>query len=252
MVILGAALVVSLALRKSSAAGSARSGPSPRRVWRGGRRLFGRTFALPRWADVPLRSLKYLLLAFFLRTILVQMPAPAIRAFLANDYWKISDLKMLHFFTGMSATAAAVLAVLVALSLVTKAFWCRYLCPYGALTGLLAAPDRCGSAATAPCASPAGTARGIARRCSRRPQGEHRFPRVRRLPDLREPLPRARRAGRRAPAPDRDPPLLFAAAVVAVFFGILLAARLAGHWHSGVSGAEYLRLAPSLLGLAHP
>ena len=48
------------------------------------------------------------------------------------------------------------------------------------------------------------------------------------------------------------PPLLFAAAVVAVFFGILLAARLAGHWHSGVSGAEYLRLAPGLLSLAHP
>ena len=48
------------------------------------------------------------------------------------------------------------------------------------------------------------------------------------------------------------PPLLFAAAVVAVFFGILLAARLAGHWHSGVSAADYLRIAPSLVELAHP
>ena len=222
-------------------------------VWRAGRRLFGRTFALPRWADVPLRSLKYLLLAFFLRTILVQMPAPAIRAFLANDYWKTSDLKMLHFFTGMSATAAVVLAVLVALSLVTKAFWCRYLCPYGALTGLLASigplrirrdADRCVNCGSCARQLPGAAPRG--------PQGEHRVPRVRRLPDLREPLPRARRAGRRAPRRIVIPPLLFAAAVVAVFFGILLAARLAGHWHSGVSGAEYLRLAPSLLGLAHP
>ena len=40
------------------------------------------------------------------------------------------------------------------------------------------------------------------------------------------------------PAAGSCPPCLFAAAVVAVFFGILLAARLAGHWHSGVSGAD--------------
>ena len=48
------------------------------------------------------------------------------------------------------------------------------------------------------------------------------------------------------------PPALYAAAVVVVFFGILLAARVTGHWHSGVSGAEYLRIVPSLRGLAHP
>jgi hypothetical protein len=48
------------------------------------------------------------------------------------------------------------------------------------------------------------------------------------------------------------PPALYAAAVVAVFFGILLAARVTGHWHTGVSGAEYLRIVPSLRGLAHP
>ena len=36
----------------------------------------------------------------------------------------------------MSATTMAVLAILTALSLIYVNFWCRYLCPYGALLGL--------------------------------------------------------------------------------------------------------------------
>ena len=75
MVILGAALVVSLALRKSFCGWICPVGSLSEALWRGGRRLFGRTFALPRWPDLPLRSLKYLLLAFFLRIILVRMAA---------------------------------------------------------------------------------------------------------------------------------------------------------------------------------
>src|SRR5499425_2688590 len=34
-------------------------------LWRAGKRLFGRNFFLPRWLDLPLRGLKYLLLGFF-------------------------------------------------------------------------------------------------------------------------------------------------------------------------------------------
>jgi len=43
---------------------------------------------------------------------------------------------MLHFFTSMSLTTMVVLAILTLLSLFYKMFWCRYLCPYGALLGL--------------------------------------------------------------------------------------------------------------------
>jgi polyferredoxin len=45
---------------------------------------------------------------------------------------------MLFFFTRMSALTTAVLAVLIIGSLFIRNFWCRYLCPYGALMGLLA------------------------------------------------------------------------------------------------------------------
>jgi polyferredoxin len=51
---------------------------------------------------------------------------------------------MLAFFREMSVVTAIVLAVLVIGSILVKNLWCRYLCPYGALTGMvsLASPLR--------------------------------------------------------------------------------------------------------------
>jgi polyferredoxin len=49
----------------------------------------------------------------------------------------MSDVKMLYFFTQMSTVTAVVLITLALVSLVVRNFWCRYLCPYGALMGLL-------------------------------------------------------------------------------------------------------------------
>ena len=40
-------------------------------------------------------------------------------------------------FLKLSGLTAGVLAVLIALSFVFKNFWCRYLCPYGALVGIV-------------------------------------------------------------------------------------------------------------------
>jgi polyferredoxin len=105
-------------------------------AWKVGRRIFGRNFTLWRWLDLPLRSLKYLLLAFFGKIILFDMPAQALGSFLATPYWAVSDVKMLHFFTRPSGTSLTVVAVLTGLSLLYRNFWCRYLCPYGALLGL--------------------------------------------------------------------------------------------------------------------
>ncbi|MBE0597805.1 MAG: 4Fe-4S binding protein [Desulfuromonadales bacterium] len=103
-----------------------------------GQRLFGRTFHPWRWLDFTLRGVKYLLLAFFLKIIVLDLPTAAISAFLDAPYWAVSDIKMLRFFTRISPLAATVLALLAALSLLFRHFWCRYLCPYGALLGLLA------------------------------------------------------------------------------------------------------------------
>ncbi len=103
-----------------------------------GRRLLGRTFRIWRWLDIVLRLAKYALLLFFVKLILIDMPVMAIEGLLASPYWAISDVKMLQFFLGLSPAAAGVIAALAALSVIYQHFWCRYLCPYGALTGLVA------------------------------------------------------------------------------------------------------------------
>ena len=93
---------------------------------------------LPAWIDYPLLSLKYLLLAFFVYIILLQMNLRAIEAFIFSPYNLVSDAKMLHFFLEPSSLTIAVMGFLVLISLVVRNFWCRYLCPYGAMLGLLA------------------------------------------------------------------------------------------------------------------
>jgi polyferredoxin len=100
-----------------------------------GRRL-GCAIALPRWLEYPLLCMKYLLLGFFGYIILWKMNVPAIEAFLFSQYNLVSDAKMLLFFIHPSALTLQVLGILVLVSLVIRNFWCRYLCPYGALLGL--------------------------------------------------------------------------------------------------------------------
>ncbi len=100
-------------------------------------RLFDRPRRVWQWLDYPLRSLKYLLLLFFLWAIFVQMNLQAIEAFLASPYNKVADIKMLKFFTHASPLTIYVLTCLVLLSVLVRHFWCRYLCPYGALLAAL-------------------------------------------------------------------------------------------------------------------
>ena len=104
-------------------------------LWRAGTRIFGRTFQLPRWFDLPLRGLKYLLLGFFVWAV-TGMTAEGLENFLHSPYGMIADVKMLNFFRFLGGTGAGVLGSLVAASLLLPNFWCRYLCPYGALLGL--------------------------------------------------------------------------------------------------------------------
>jgi polyferredoxin len=104
--------------------------------WKIGCKLFGRNFRIWRGLDLSLQFVKYALLFFFIKLILFGMPAFALKEFLTAPYWAIADVKMLHFFTGMSTTSMVIIAVLSLLSVLYKNFWCRYLCPYGALLGL--------------------------------------------------------------------------------------------------------------------
>jgi polyferredoxin len=105
-------------------------------LWMLGQQLFGKNLRVPRWIDHPLRSIKYLLILFFVYSI-YQMDVPTLREFIYSPYNKVTDIKMYLFFANISSFALWTLITVAALSIVIKNFWCRYLCPYGALLGLL-------------------------------------------------------------------------------------------------------------------
>lgn len=102
------------------------------------RKLFKRVLQIPGWLDYPLRSLKYLLLGFFAYSIFIAMTPFALNSFLSSPYNLMSDVKMWYFFADISQTSLIVIAVLFGLSVLVRNFWCRYLCPYGALLGITA------------------------------------------------------------------------------------------------------------------
>ncbi len=99
--------------------------------------IFRKDIKLPAFIDYPLRSVKYLLLAFFLWAIVLKMNTVALDHFIYSPYNMVADIKMLYFFTDITPFAFWVLVALVVLSILIRNFWCRYLCPYGALLGAI-------------------------------------------------------------------------------------------------------------------
>ena len=253
MFLLVAFLAISLVFRKAFCSWLCPVGTISEWLWQGGRELFGRTFALPRWLDVPLRGLKYILLTLFVWVVLT-MPVPDLEAFLTSPYGLVADVKMLDFFRDAGTLTIQICAVLVLLSIVTKNFWCRYLCPYGALMALasLASPMRitrdpiscidCGKCAKAcPSLIPVDVLRTV-----RTPECNGCLTCVSVCPvkDALEMRTLARR--RRITAPR------MALGVAVIFLAIVGYAKAAGHWRGNVPEAIFFQLIPSASALSHP
>ncbi len=128
---------VSLLLKKGFCGWLCPVGTVSQYFWMLGEKIFGKNFRVERYTDIGLRSIKYILLSFFFWIIMIAMGTTMIVMFFGSDYYKIADVKMLKFFTDMSRLTFWVLLALGGLSVLYKNFWCRYLCPYGALLGLL-------------------------------------------------------------------------------------------------------------------
>jgi polyferredoxin len=209
-----------------------------------GRRIFRRRVRVWRGLDWPLRTLKYLLLAFFVYAIFVTMKAPDIAAFLNSPYNRVADVKMMLFFTNISALALKVLVALVAISIVIPYFWCRYLCPYGALLGLFSFASPLKITRTASNCIDCGL-------CARACPANIGVDRARRVRSdectaclscvAACPVPVALQVETPSPWRRAVKPAVFAAMVLGLFYGGIQAARLAGYWDSSITNQEYQR-----------
>lgn len=137
LTILLAALTLALLLRKGFCGWICPVGFISNLAERTGRR-YKLDIRVPKWLDIPLLSLKYLLLGFFVYLILWKMPIRAIEGFIGSPYNITVDIKMLYFFLAPSRLAGGIMLGLLILSFLLRNPWCRYFCPYGALLGLLA------------------------------------------------------------------------------------------------------------------
>ncbi len=81
---------------------------------------------------------KYVLMTFFLFGVIIKMNSNEINGFIRSSFNITSDARMLQFFMHPGLLAGLVIVAIVLIGIIIPYFWCRFLCPYGALLGLIA------------------------------------------------------------------------------------------------------------------
>jgi len=252
MFLLASFVVVSFLFRKSFCSWLCPVGTISELLWKLGRETFHRNRRLPRRFDIALRSLKYILLGLFLYAV-AAMSVPAIRAFLDGPYGVVADVKMMNFFRYLGITGAVVLGLLVVLSIFIQNFWCRYLCPYGALLGLFArfspvrirrTPSSCIDCAS--CSEACPSLLPVDRLITvRSPECTGCYECIAACP-VEDALEMSVASRKRLPA------WAMAAGVVILFLGFVGYAHWSGHWHTNLPDSVYYNLIPSADAFQHP
>jgi polyferredoxin len=249
-------LAISFAFRKSFCSWLCPVGTVSEYLWKFGRYTFRRNFQLPRWADIALRSLKYILLSFFAYAV-ASMSVGAIAQFLGSSYALVVDVRMLNFFRYLGGTTAFVVLGLVIASIFVQNFWCRYLCPYGAFLGLasLLSPARitrnlgtcidCAKCAKA-CPSTLPVDKLVQIRSAECTGCLECVAVCPANNTLAVSLPAGLRTRRVIPV------WTMAAGIAIVFFGLVGYAKITGHWNTELPQQVYLYLVPNANEQRHP
>jgi len=222
-------------------------------LWKRGRKLFRGNLRLPRKLDVAMRGLKYLLLVFFLWAVYNMSPND-INGFLQSPYGLIADVKMLNFFRNLGEAGLIVIGTLMLLSVVIQNFWCRYLCPYGALMGLasLLSPLRVTRNAES-CIDCAKCAKACP---SYLPVDQLVVIKSAECTGCLEcvavcPAEKVLTFAAPGSKPKAVPAWAVAAGIAAIFFGTVGYAKLTGHWNSDIPAQVYRYLIPNAAEATH-
>jgi polyferredoxin len=208
---------------------------------------------LPRWLDLPLLGVKYVVLGFFCYIILWGMDVRAIEAFMYSRYNLVVDARMMLFFLQPSALTLKVLAVLLIVSLVIRNFWCRYLCPYGALLGVgaLLSPvqikrDKSLCVDCKKCENVCPAAIRISQNAT------VRHAECIGCGECVEACPQKGCLTLRAGSKRKISLYAYPIAVVALFSVFWAVAALSGHWHTSVPLEVFRHLYPGAITVSHP
>jgi len=263
MILLCVFLLSSVLVKKAFCSWLCPVGTVSEYLWKLGRKLIRRSLVVPKWLDIPLRGLKYALLAFFVY-IVFTMSAMDLGSFLASPFGIVADVKMLNFFRYMGIVGVVVVALLIALSVYIQNFWCRFLCPYGALMGIVSAlsPVKirrdaeacidCGKCNKA-CSSQLPVDRLVEIRsvectgcmeCIAVCPAENAL-QMALVPRKTEATAVGRWQGRVLK------PRMIAVVLAIVFLGLIGAARITGHWQTNISRDIYMQLVPNAENFDH-
>lgn len=136
VVILAAAMILALLLRRSFCSWVCPVGTVSEWLWKSGFNRKNGLVLIPETVDRRLRLLKYLILLLLAGAAFICSPED-IRHYLGGSGRAAGDLVLYNFFRHPSWSIVAV-PVLILLSSRMRNPFCRYLCPYGALLSLAA------------------------------------------------------------------------------------------------------------------
>ena len=249
-------LAMSVLFRKSFCSWLCPVGTVSEYLWKLGRATFRRNFQLPGWADIVLRSLKYIVLSFFAYAV-GSMSVAAIAEFLGSPYAIIVDVRMLNFFRYLGSTTALVVLGLVVASIFIKNFWCRYVCPYGAFLGLAALlspsritrnPDSCIDCAK--CAKACPSILPVDKLIQIRSAECTGCLECVAVCPAKDTLAMSVPAGLRKR--HAIPVWSMAAGIAIIFFGLVGYAKATHHWNTNLPKQVYLQLVPNASQQHHP
>jgi polyferredoxin len=242
LVVVLATLVTALLFRRAACSWLCPFGMLSEYLARLGVRIAGRNVEVPRWLDRTLLALKYAGTLAIL-VLLFATPPAQILDFMRMPLYSVADMQLFDVYAALPVGLIAAVLVVCGVSVFVKSFWCRYLCPYGAVQGILGLLSpvtlqrdeaRCSSCGRCDSACPncvavshsatvvSGECMGCATCVSSCPKpGALRF----------------RLLGRFEVDPG-----VFGVLFLGVFFGIAVIAAVAGHWNSALTAVDYRTL----------